>query len=372
MKKLTVDITTLATAMRINNKSVAKKSVLPIIENLKFDVTPSNVTITSTDLENFILTTIPCSADESFSFLLPASELKLIEKLDKGSLTIALDSESGNAIISTSDETVNVAVDDADDYPVTPATNKTLLIAVFAKEFVDELKGCLDFVSKDDLRPAMTGVNMLIEDGRIELCATDAHLMRVAKLSGDNITDAACLSFIINSKQCKLLTGFKKVDKVCLEMQSIDSKTYSVFTFNESDVDVKIIGRNIDARFPDYQRVIPTSHLTEVTVNKNELGKRIDKAVLYANPTTMQGVFSINGNVKLTSKDVDYKKEYSCEMPHVFKVGEDLEIGFNMGFMKKILSHVEGENVMMKMSYPSKPAIIEEGNTLMLIMPVLI
>ncbi len=372
MNKLTVDISTLANAMRINNKGVSKKSVIPIIENLKLDVTPTHLTITSTDLENFILTTIPCHADETFSFLLPASELKLIEKLDSGSLTITIEEESGNAVLTTNDETVNVAIDNADDYPVTPATNQTLPIVMFGKDFIEELKGCLDFVSKDDLRPAMTGVNMLIENGNVEICATDAHLMRVAKLSEENITDAACLSFIMNQKQCKLLTGFKKVEKVSVEMQKIDSAVYTVFTFAENGVDVKIIGRNIDARFPDYKPVIPSSHLTEVTVNKNELGKRIDKAMLYSNPNTMQGVFSINGNVKLTSKDIDFKKEYTCEMPHVFKVGEDLEIGFNMCFLKKILGWVGGENVNMKMSYPSKPAIIEEGNTLMLIMPVLI
>lgn len=362
----------LANAMRINNKGVSKKSVLPIIENLKFDVTPNHLTVTSTDLENFILTSIPCNADETFSFLLPATELKLIEKLDKGSLTITIEEESGNAVLTTNYESVSVAIDNADDYPVTPATNETLPITVFEKEFIEELKGCLDFVSKDDLRPAMTGVNMLIENGEIELCATDAHLMRVAKVEGENLADAASLSFIINAKQCKLITGFKKLNAVSIDMVMKDAISHTVMSFDGGDnVQVKLIGKNL-VGFPDYQRVIPTSHLTEVTVNKNELGKRLDKAMLYTNSVTYQGVFSINGNVKLTSKDVDFKKEYSCEMLHVCKVGIDVEIGFNMSFLKKLLGHVEGENVKIKMSYPSKPAIIEEGNCLMLIMPVLI
>jgi DNA polymerase-3 subunit beta len=372
MKKLTVDITTLATAMRINNKGVSKKTVLPIIENLKFDVTLIELTITSTDIENFILTSIPCQADEAFSFLLPASELKLVEKLDTGSLIITLYEENGNVVLTTNDETVNVALDKADDYPVTPSINETVPIGKFGSAFIDELKGCLDFVSKDDLRPAMTGVNFQTENGNVEICATDAHLMRVAKVEGENMADAASLSFIINAKQCKLITSFKKLGAVNVDAVINDSISHTVMSFHSDNVQVKILGRNIDARFPDYQRVIPTSHLTEVTVSKNELGKKIDKAMLYANPNTIQGVFSINGNVKLASKDIDLKKEYTCEMPHVFKMGEDLEIGFNMSFLKKILGHVEGETVNIKMSYPSKPAIIEEGNCLMLIMPVVI
>jgi DNA polymerase-3 subunit beta len=372
MKNLTVDISTLATAMRISNKGVSKKSPLVIIENFKIDVTPSQLTINSTDLENFILTSIPCSADEAFSFLLPSSELKLIEKLNKGSLSITLDEENSNALLTTSEETVNVSMDNVDDYPLTPDISNTLPIGQFGSEFIQELKSCLDFISKDELRPAMTGVNFQIENRIVELCATDAHLMRLAKVEGESLTDAASLSFIINAKQSKLITSFKKVADVQLEMQTIDSTTYTLMKFMDGDVDVKIIGRNIDARYPDYQRVIPTSHLTEVTVNKIELGKRLDKAMLYTNSVTYQGVFSINGNVKLTSKDVDFKKEYSCEMPHVIKVGGDIEIGFNMAFLKKVLGHVEGETVNMKMSYPSKPAIIEEGNSLMLIMPVLI
>jgi DNA polymerase-3 subunit beta len=374
MQKLIVDTTTLlATAMRINNKGVSKKSVMPIIENLKFDVTPTQLTITSTDLENFMLTTIPCQSDDSFSFLLPSSELKLVEKLDTGSLTITVDEENENVVLTTNDETVNVALENVDDYPITPSISETVPIGKFGSAFIDELKGCLDFVSKDDLRPAMTGVNFQVENGNVELCATDAHLMRVAKVEGENITDAASLSFIMNAKQCKLITSFKKLSAIKIDAIINDSISHTVMSFDAGEnLQVQMIGRNIESRFPDYQGVIPTSHLTEVTVNKNELGKRIDKAMLYANSVTYQGVFSINGNVKLTSKNVDFKKEYTCEMPHVFKLGEDVEIGFNMSFLKKVLGHVEGETVNIKMSYPSKPAIIEQGNTLMLIMPVVI
>lgn len=99
MKKLTVDVSALATAMRFKNKKTIRKSVNSLTDDLKFDVTPSILTITYPVLDNLILSTVPCEADGNFSFLLSADDLELIQKLDNGSVAITVNNESGNVTL---------------------------------------------------------------------------------------------------------------------------------------------------------------------------------------------------------------------------------------------------------------------------------
>ncbi len=98
MKKLIVNVTELASAMRFNRRRVNRKSAQPKSEDLKFDVTPSKLTITSAAIENLI-STVPCEADDNFSFLLSAGDVQLIENLDEGSLAITVNKESGNVTL---------------------------------------------------------------------------------------------------------------------------------------------------------------------------------------------------------------------------------------------------------------------------------
>jgi DNA polymerase-3 subunit beta len=372
MRKLQVDINTLTTALQIANKVICKKA-LTITVNFKFDVVNNKLTITTTDLENFIQTTIDCIAEESFSFLLPANELKLIEKLDEGTLTITLNDDDDNNVLklSTDDENINVAIDNADYYPSMPKGN-ILKVGNFKNDFITEIKSCLNFIGIDDLRPAMKGINFQVENGEVELCATDAHTMRLVRIEGEQLTDAASLSIIINNKQCKILTNFKKLKDIELAVLMNNSITHSVINFTCQNIKVSIIGKNIDARFPNYKRILPDTISTVLKLNKSELSKRIEKAMLYSNNTTKQGVFIINGNVKLNTKDIDFNKEYSTVMQHTNKTGEDLEIAFNLDYVKKLLVNCEGEFVDLKFSGTNKPALLEEANSTLLIMPIML
>ena len=151
-----------------------------------------------------------------------------------------------------------------------------------------------------------------------------------------------------------------------------NSITHSVINFTYQNIKVLITGKNIDARFPNYKRILPDTISTVLKLNKSELSKRIEKAMLYSNNTTKQGVFIINGNVKLNTKDIDFNKEYSTVMQHTNKTGEDLQIAFNLDYVKKILVNCEGEFVNLKFSGTNKPALLEEANSTLLIMPIML
>ena len=376
MKKLIVTSTALKTAMKIAMKAVNKSSVLPILESFKMNVKIQNgkasLTVTSTDLENYIGVTIPCEAKEQFSFLIHSEQLKLIEKLDEQPVVLSVDEKTSCAQISTDDETISVACDKIEDYPIVPSA-PTKKIGYMASDFINELKTSLNYVSRDDLRPQFTGVNFKVENGGVILCATDCHILRTTTLQCEANSESDGETFIMNPRMCKFLSAVKKVDGIHIAVMRNDTATYTVANYQqEKYIAVEIISRNIEARYCDYQSVIPVKHSTELTVNKNDLARRIDKAVLYCNPITLMGKFFLNGVAKLSASDIDLGKEYKTEFPSFTKTGDDIEIGFNLLLLKKVLSDLKGENVSLQLSGSNKVAVIKEVNSLVLLMPVLI
>lgn len=375
MKKLIVGTSSLKNAMKTANKVISKKSVLPIIEYFKCQVTIRNgiatLTVTATDLENYINISVNCEAKEEFTFLLHSDELKLIEKLDEQPLTIQVDERTLIAQLITETETVSVTCDDFNDFPLVP-NSEIKHLGCFTNDFMDEIKTSLNYVSKDDLRPALTGINFKIENGHLELCSTDAHLLRTTTVAGELKAEAEGESFIMNPKFCKLISNLKTEGEIQISVMKKDSTSFITLSYSEGKyMNVELIGRNIEARYCDYKSVIPSSHATSVTLDKSDLLKRIAKAMIYANQTTYQGVFSINGNVVLKSSDVDSGKEYKSEFNHDSKKGEDIDIAFDLSLLKKVLNSLNGDLVTIWINNPNRAAVIKEKNSLTLIMPCL-
>jgi DNA polymerase-3 subunit beta len=82
---------------------------------------------------------------------------------------------------------------------------------------------------------------------------------------------------------------------------------------------------------------------------------------------------------KLTmlAEDLDYSNE-AKEVLIAEYTGEEMEIGFNAGFLTSMLSHIDENEVEVKMSTPNRAALIvpkdksSVEDILMLVMPVML
>ena len=125
--------------------------------------------------------------------------------------------------------------------------------------------------SNDELRPAMTGVYVKLDDTNTTFVATDGHrLVRYRRV--DVATDSG-MSIIIPRKALNLLKSTLPSENSNVVMEYNASNAY--FHFNN----IKMICRLIDERFPDYENVIPSENPIEMSIDRNEfLGKKIEEA----------------------------------------------------------------------------------------------
>ena len=377
MKQLIVVSSPLKQAMQSAKKVVSKKSVLPILEYLscetKIEDGRAKLLIRATDLENHMIISIPCETNEEFKFLIHIDELAFIEKVEEQPLTLTVDESTFEVKIMTETETVKAIGDNYEDFPIIP--NSPLQgITNVSKDFLEEVKTCLKYVSTEAhfARINFQGISMETTKDGITFCATDATVMRLSIKKAEINKLAIGESFVLNPSFCKLISSLKGAENMLLAIMKTDALSNTVLSFTLNGMDVTIIGRNLDCAPTDYNRVLPVGFQTSVTLNKKDLQNRIDKAMLYANKSNFQGIFSINGKVILTSEERDFQKEYRTELPHLAKDGEDIDISFNLSFLKKVLADVNGESICIEMASPNRAAVIKEDGTLTLLMPIML
>ncbi len=138
------------------------------------------------------------------------------------------------------------------------------------------------------------------------------------------------------------------------------------------------ICRLIDGKYPNYSAVIPQENPNLLTVNRNLLLSSIRRASILSNKSTNQVRFKLSGNIlHLHAEDTEFANKADMQIPCDYK-GEDINIGFSSKFLTEMLSVLSSDDVLMRMSQPNRPGILEpidgldeNEHILMLSMPVI-
>ena len=126
------------------------------------------------------------------------------------------------------------------------------------------------------------------------------------------------------------------------------------------------------------QIIFPNDDSNSVTLDKSEILGSLKRISIYANKTTNQVRFKISGSeILISAEDLDFSNEanerISCDHD-----GDDIEIGFNAKFLIEMLSNIESEKVLLKLSEPNKAGLLipenmsEKEDIIMLVMPVML
>src|SRR5581483_4642815 len=136
--------------------------------------------------------------------------------------------------------------------------------------------------------------------------------------------------------------------------------------------DAYLSSRLIDGNFPEFEKIIPVRWDTKVNVDKNDLGRGVKLASVFARDS---------GNIikmAIAQNNIELKSEGTKVGNQTGKIeakvdGSPLEISFNYKFIEEFLNVVEGDSVEIKLTDQVSPAIFADPlnpDFLHLIMPV--
>lgn len=368
--KFLVNSATLLRQLQHISGVINANTVLPILEDFLFEINKNQLTVVATDLETVMRVQVDIDAKESGRVCIPAKILiDSLKNLSDQPLTFNIDKNFGIEITSDNGK-YKVMGENPDNFPKEPVADDTTSFTTTANALVTAINKTLFATSTDDLRPAMTGVFFELDKKGMQCVATDAH--RLVRYKRTDVKCPKSDSFIVPRKPLSLL-------KAAIP----DTNDEITISYNNNHLFVKHGGtqmscRLIDARFPDYKVVIPAENPYTLTVDRNEFQSALRRVNVFSNKSTNQVALNISGSeLQLASQDIDFSQEGNERMKCQYD-GEDIMIAFNAKFLIEMLGALEGKEVVVSLSTPTKAGILrptaqaDNEEVLMLVMPLML
>ena len=372
--RFTVSSSALSNKLNMLAKVIGSKNSLPILDCFLFQVANGEMSITASDSDNVIKSTLALTDhDGEGEFCVPNRViLDALKELPEQPLHFDVDT-AGEAIaikIVYQNGLYNFTGQSAEDYPRTQSMNDACTTVSLPTEMlINNISRSLFATANDELRPVMNGIYFDLTADALAIVASDGH--KLVRSKNFSIKSESPSAFNLPKKPASLLKNILSKDGDDAIIKFDDRSAEIQFT------DGVMRCRLIDGRYPNYNSVIPNNP-NEVTVDRRGLQSALRRVLPFASESSQLIRFHIeSGRFEVSSEDIDFstsaKEQLSCKYN-----GSPMSIGFKGSSLMEILSNLTSDNIIIQLADPSRAGIIvpaeqpENEDILMLIMPMLL
>ncbi len=369
--KFIVSSTYLLKQLQVLGGVINSSNTLPILDNFLFELDHTELTISASDLETTMSSTIDVESDSKGSVAIPAKLLlDTLKTFPEQPLTFII--EDNNTIeISSNHGKYALAYANGEEFPKTVALENPTATTVASDILAAAISKTIFAAGNDDLRPVMSGVFFQFSTDNLTFVATDAH--KLVKYTREDISATETAEFIMPKKPLNLLKGILATsnDDVVIEYNDSNAK----FVFENS----VLICRLIDGKYPNYEAVIPKENPNKLNIDRTQFLNSVRRVSIFSNKTTHQIRLKIAGaELNISAEDIDYSNKAEERLTCDYQ-GDDMQIGFNSRFLTEMLNNLTSSEVQLEMSLPNRAGILtpidglDEGeHVTMLVMPVML
>ena len=368
-----VSSTALLSHLQSIGRVINSKSSLPILENFLLKVQGNTLSLTASDMETTLVTSLEVE-NASGDICLAVNAKLLMDSLKEfAEQPLQFDIDEGNlaVVVKTANGNYNFIGLRGDEYPELPvlgddAQTLTMPVEVLANGVSKAVFATAD----DDLRPTMTGIFFDIKPEDVTFVATDAHkLVRLKNMAVKSGVDA---SFILPKKPAGLLKAV-----IAKEVGDVE------ISFDQKNIAFRLpsytmVCRQIEGRFPNYNGVIPQNNPYRLIIDRVSLMNAARRVLAFSNQGTGLIKLAISNNqLVVSAQDIDFST--SAEETLVCQYdGNEITIGFKAPFLIDILNNINSSDIIMALADPSRAGVIlpfeneADEDLLMLLMPMLL
>ncbi|KAA5823575.1 DNA polymerase III subunit beta [Algibacter amylolyticus] len=369
--KFIVSSTYLLKQLQVLGGVINSSNTLPILDNFLFELDSNQLTVSASDLETTMASTLEVESDSKGSVAIPARLLlDTLKTFPEQPLTFVV--EDNNTVeISSNHGKYALAYADGNEFPKAVALEDPSKTVITGDVLATAISKTIFAAGNDDLRPVMSGVFFQFSTEGLTFVATDAH--KLVKYTRGDIKANQVAEFIMPKKPLNLLKGILAAseDDVTIEYNESNAK----FTFENSE----LICRLIDGKYPNYEAVIPKENPNKLVIDRNQFLNSVRRVSIFSNKTTHQIRLKIAGaELNISAEDIDYSNKAEERLTCDYQ-GDDMQIGFNSRFLTEMLNNLNADNVQLEMSMPNRAGILtpvdglDEGEHItMLVMPVML
>lgn len=331
---------------------VERRQTLPVLANVLMQVTENELAITGTDLEVELVGRVELTGAVGGDITVPARKLLDIcrELPDQANIEFEvvkqrLEIRSGrfSSVLSTLP---------AVDFPSVDTSEPEMSISLNIKALKKLLDSTSFAMAQQDVRYFLNGMLIEVGSGYVKSVATDGH--RLAMSSIDTDTSNEKVHQVIVPRK-----GVIELQRLLNELEDEVEISISANHLCASSPEFTLTTKLVDGRFPDYDRVIPKNGDKIIHADRQELKQALNRTAILSNEK-FRGIrvnFS-KGTIKLSANNPE--QEEAEETVSVEYDGEELEIGFNVGYLQDVLSVIESDRVRITVHDANSSALLED------------
>jgi len=330
---------------------VERRHTLPILSNVLITASGSKVEFLATDLE--VQITAKADIDGAAEGSVTAGARKLYDILRSlpNDVEVSLEAKESRMTVRAGKSRFNLQTLPAGDFPrMVEARDASKTLTLPQKALKDALGLVQLAMAVQDIRYYLNGVLFSVDKDVLRVVATDGHRLSYASrsLGGDHGTVEAILPRKTVLELIKLLGDTD--EPVSLAIGSNQAR----FAFGG----IEIVSKIVEGKFPDYQKVIPTTHKNRVSLERATLAQSLNRAAILSNEK-IRGVRLVFTKDALSIICTNNEQEEAEEGLALEYDGDPLDIGFNISYLLDVLNHVESETVTVAMGDSNSSALVQ-------------
>ena len=290
-----------------------------------------------TDLENWLA--IPVEDEREYT--LPIDVVKQVLKSRPGEIEIDVQADQ-HLEIHYGHHTLGCQYLDAAEYPAWP--NALLAkLGSWTGAMILQLHRQLNHASADELKPALQGVWVKQQPGRLQSCATDGHTLEYIENLDPGQTGEITRDFegILPPKCLQILTKFP------IERTHVAAGAHFIQFYLPHYL--VLLSRLVDETFPDFQSILRSDNPNELTLLKGDLQRAILAALPFAQKESHVASLAVrNGTIQLAVQDHERQFSFATAIVHRGHSGTDYDVGFNLQLLQKTLAGLAGDEILWK------------------------
>lgn len=352
--KLSATQPNLRQGLTIVGRAVGNTATLPILGNVLLETTGGRLRLTATDLEVGVVTWVGAKVETDGALTVPARTMVDFVNANTDE-TIALTSENDRLRLVSRSHQAEIPGLAATEYPSIPAVEEGTAITVPADIFLHGLRAVMVAAALDEARPALAGVSLQVVEKQLRLAATDSF--RLAEFIIDLPTEVPNWSIILPARAVAEVVRILSILKDVAEVSLLSSPTQVHIKMG----DTEIVSRLIEATYPDYRKVIPTTFVTELVLNSAQIQNALRMATIFTTTAANNVHLHVEEQTALLkSAASQFGQDTSALDAEVMHHGSDttLDITFNARYLMDAVVAAGGSKVVLKLSGALTPAIL--------------
>ncbi len=369
----------LAKGLSIVGRAVSSRSTLPVLGNILLSTDEGRLKLAATNLEVGVSAWLGAQVEDDGAITLPARLLtEWVSSVPAEKIDLEMVVRTMSINLKCARFESNIKGIDASEFPLIPTADGERSLGLqpaVLRQIIDQVAfAAAD--AKDTSRPSLTGVLARFEGDRLTLAATDGYRLslRRTSLSAPAPADHSVIIPARSLQEVSRISGECDPDQ-SVELAVAAARNQVLFRMKGKGEgekgafhQVDLVSQLIDAKFPDFNAIIPKGYTTRAVIDTAALQRALKVASLFARDASDRVMFQIvagsdtaPGQIVLRATSAEAGDNVS-EMDALVE-GGGLEIAFNARYLLEVLGVIDTPQVVLETTRSDRPGVFRPVGT---------